>query len=245
MVERMNKEKPILEDFITILDASDGAIMREVSLLSCFEDSIYASFLDLRQPWGDIFHTNTVELLDGRFAERSPIFKAGNVLVSVRELNVIAIVDLDAEAVVWALSGMWCRQHHPTMLDNGNMLLFDNLGHGGRSKVIEFEPLTQTVVWSYGTTPSEDFFSQTGSTCERLPNGNTVITESDNGRAFEVTPDGEIVWEFINTHRAGSQRELVATLNELIRIPPSFPLDWVKSPTAQVAASLAPNSRTN
>ena len=202
-------------------------------------------YLDLREPWGDIFHTNTVELLDGHFAERSPIFKAGNVLISVRELNVIAIVDLEAEAVVWALSGMWCRQHHPTMLNNGNMLLFDNLGHGGRSKVIEFDPLTQEVVWSYGTTPSEDFFSKTCGTCERLPNGNTLITESDNGRAFEVTPDNEIVWEFINTHRAGSKQELIATLNELIRIPPSFPLDWVQAPTARDTASLAAEQRGN
>ncbi len=64
------------------------------------------------------------------------------------------------------------------------------------------------------------FFSELCGTCQRLPNGNTLITESTRGRAFEVTPDKEIVWEFFNPHRAGENDELIATLFELIRIPP-------------------------
>jgi len=33
---------------------------------------------------------------------------------------------------------------------------------------------------------------------QRLPNGNTLITESSFGRFFEVTKQGEIVWEYVN-----------------------------------------------
>jgi hypothetical protein len=33
---------------------------------------------------------------------------------------------------------------------------------------------------------------------QRLPNGNTLITESAFGRFFEVTREGEIVWEYVN-----------------------------------------------
>jgi hypothetical protein len=36
--------------------------------------------------------------------------------------------------------------------------------------------------------------------CQRLPSGNTIICESDNGRFFEVTPDNEIVWEYENPY---------------------------------------------
>ena len=61
---------------------------------------------------------------------------------------------------------------------------------------------------------------------QRLPNGNTLITESDGGRALEVTPDRRIVWEFFNPHRAGEQGEYIATLFELLRLPPDFPVDW-------------------
>jgi hypothetical protein len=60
-----------------------------------------------------------------------------------------------------------------------------------------------------------------------LANGNTLITESDNGRAFEVTDDGQVVWEFHNQHRAGDADEYVATLFELVRLDPQFPTEWL------------------
>ncbi|HSN89535.1 MAG TPA: hypothetical protein VL025_22425, partial [Thermoanaerobaculia bacterium] len=56
-----------------------------------------------------------------------------------------------------------------------------------------------------------------------LPNGNTLLTESENGRAIEVTPEGRIVWELYNPHRAGESNELVAVLFEVVRLPPDFP----------------------
>jgi hypothetical protein len=41
-----------------------------------------------------------------------------------------------------------------------------------------------------------DFFTARGGDAQRLPNGNTLICESEKGRVFEITPEGEIVWEF-------------------------------------------------
>ena len=64
---------------------------------------------------------------------------------------------------------------------------------------------------------------------QRLANGNTLITESMGGRAFEVTRDGKIVWEFVSPHRAGDANELVAVLLDVVRLPPSFPLEWLHS----------------
>jgi hypothetical protein len=57
-------------------------------------------------------------------------------------------------------------------------------------------------------------------TGQRLPNGNTLITESDNGRAFEVTKDKEIVWEYVSPHRAGEKNELIASLFHVDRVEP-------------------------
>jgi hypothetical protein len=69
--------------------------------------------------------------------------------------------------------------------------------------------------------------SATCGTRARLPNGNTLITESDNGRALEVNRGGEVVWEFYNPHRAGKDSELVATLFEMIRLERSF-FPWLE-----------------
>ena len=41
------------------------------------------------------------------------------------------------------------------------------------------------------------FFSPFISNAQRLPNGNTLITEGSDGRIFEVTAEHEIVWEYI------------------------------------------------
>ena len=226
VVPRIHPEKPVLLDFITHLSA-DGRELESIDLLRAFENSRYASLLDFAHEAGDIFHTNTLELLDGKAADRSPVFAAGNFLISVRELNVVAIVDPRAEQVVWAMTGMWIAQHQPTLLDNGNILVFDNQGQGGRSKVLEFDPLTQEEIWTYANGEQGLLDSQTCGSCLRLPGGNTFITESDNGRALEVTPAGRIVWEFRNPRRTGANDELIASILEMVPVPADYDDGWL------------------
>ena len=223
---KYNKEKPILEDFITILDAN-GTEIKSVSILRALENSHYAPMLNRMKKEGDILHTNTIELLDGKLANKSPAFRKGNVLISIRALDTICVVDLDTESVVWALSGMWKIQHQPTILNNGHMLLFDNKGNNGKSRVIEFDPFSQEVSWIYSGSEDAPFFSAACGSSERLPNGNILITETDNGRAFELTPDQKIIWEFVNPNRAGKNNKLIASLFEVIRFGPDISFDWL------------------
>jgi len=173
-------------------------------------------------PFGDIFHTNTLEIFDGRHADQSPFFRKGNALISSREMSTIAIVDIDKEKVICAMDGNWSRQHDPTLLKNGNIMLFDNIHKEGASRILEFNPLNKKKHWVYRAKPQTTFYSSSCGTNQRFPNGNTLITESDNGRAFEVTSRKQIVWEFYNPHRAGTDNELVATLFEVKRIDPEY-----------------------
>ncbi|MEA1928838.1 MAG: hypothetical protein U9N73_11590, partial [Candidatus Auribacterota bacterium] len=55
---------PILEDFITVL-TPEGKEIRSISLIKCFVNSPYFYLLAYAQTRGDIFHTNTIEVLDG------------------------------------------------------------------------------------------------------------------------------------------------------------------------------------
>jgi hypothetical protein len=54
-----------------------------------------------------------------------------------------------------------------------------------------------------------------------------LITESDWGRAFEVTKKGEKVWEFVSPHRAIDDDTLIAVLCDVNRIDKNFPMDWL------------------
>ncbi|HEY4563431.1 MAG TPA: arylsulfotransferase family protein [Thermoanaerobaculia bacterium] len=232
IIPRISPRQGVLEDFVTVLDPG-GKVLRKISILQAFERSSYAGLLKRMAPEGDIFHTNTLEVLDGRWASRDPAFRKGNLLISVHRLDTIAVLDPERRTIVWARTGEWRRQHQPTFVDGGRLLLFDNTGAGPeRSRVLELEPLTGKVVWRYGGAPGEDLFSKTLGSCQRLPNGNTLITESENGRALEVTRDGRVVWEFYNPHRAGEHGELVAVLFEVVRLPPGFPFRGVPSPSS-------------
>jgi len=230
IVRWLNKSDPILEDFLTIMDA-DGNVLRRFSLLNAlkksrFSNVVKASGMDKR---GDIFHTNAVEILDGSLADRIPAFKAGNVLTSFRNIDTIAVVDMELEEVVWMQFGLWLAQHDPTPLPNGNLLVFDNRGHHGQSKVVEYDPTSMDVAWLYAGDRDNVFFSGAGGANQRLANGNTLITETDYGRAFEVTPSGEIVWEYLNPARAGENGGLIASIFEMRRLPEDHPLDWLES----------------
>jgi hypothetical protein len=152
--------------------------------------------------------------------------------VSFLRLDAIAVVDMETEEIAWALSGLWHEQHQPTVLHNGHMLVFDNEfdnRFGERvSRVLEIDPFTQEIFWTYEGGPGRPFYTPTCGSNQRLPNGNTLITESDAGRAFEVTKDGTIVWEYLSPYRAGEEGELIATLFEVVRLPPDFPTGWLE-----------------
>jgi hypothetical protein len=230
----VSESDPIDEDYITVLDR-DGKELGRVSLLEAVANSDYAGWLDtMPRRKGDVFHTNTLEVLDGRLAAVSDAFRAGNVLVSIPMLHAIAVVDLEAERIVWGLRGGFRFQHQPTVLDNGRILVFDNLGTPKRSSVLEIDPATGEVLWRYQEDRPGAFYTFCCGSNQRLPNGNTLVTESDAGRAFEIDADREIVWEYWNPHRVPDPnrkgQERIATLFEVVRLPESFPLDWLERP---------------
>ena len=225
----------VFDESITILSPG-GDVIDKISIIECIENSAFAPLLDMvfyfpPQDPLDLLHPNTVDILDGTHASRSPAFRRGNILTSFRNLSTVAIIDPTAREVVWVLSGGWRYQHQPVLMENGMMLVFDNLAGGWfvpegtqHSRVVEFDPLTQEVVWEFAGSEGAPFFSSLMGANQRLWNGNTLITESDYGRVIEVTPDKRIVWEFNNPHTAGDDDEFVATIPELTRLRPDFPL---------------------
>ena len=126
----------------------------------------------------------------------------GDLLVSFRRTDTVGIIKKDTGDFSWKWGpGVISHQHHPTYLDNGHVLLFDNGCHRPGptfSRVIEVDPATNEIAWEYQGDPSISFYSFHISGAERLANGNTLICEGAPGRIFEVTPDQEIVWEYVN-----------------------------------------------
>jgi len=170
----------------------------------------------------DWTHTNTVQALpENRWYDAGDQrFKPGNVLLSLRQLDLVLIVDRDTKQIVWEYAGDYkggmSGQHDSHMIEKGlpgegNILIFDNgasptvnLAHCGCSFILEVDPTTQEVLWVYDR--GERFHSNFTSSCQRLPDGNTLILEAAHARLFEVTVDGDTVWEHVFAQRPHAQR---------------------------------------
>ncbi|MGA7713302.1 MAG: aryl-sulfate sulfotransferase [Rhizomicrobium sp.] len=138
----------------------------------------------------------------------------------------------------------------------GDLLVFDNQGEAGYppaelgvnsgSRVLEIDPSTKEIVWQYtadlSDQPGWGFYSSFISSARRLPNGNTLIDEGMNGRLFQITPKGEIVWEYVSPYFAktpvGSSGGTI-TSNWVYRAQP-VPYDWVPDGTPHDETPVAP-----
>lgn len=165
----------------------------------------------------DYHHLNSVRPLPENALQDDARFRPGNLLLCLRNVHLVLILERETLAPVWHFGpGVLDFPHMPSMTADGTVLVFDNGRSRGWSRVLELDPRSGEVVWSWAAEPREAFFSDLRGSCQRLPNGNTLICESQRGHAFEVDPAGEIVWEFWNPEIQGGKRRRIY---RFIRVP--------------------------
>jgi len=185
-------ENGMWADVIVEVDASGNRVWEWHATDHLDFERDLITFNDSRDEWS---HGNTVsEVSDNR------------VMFSFRNISTVGMIDKASGEIVWRLGGeALAQQHDPSELADGNILIYDNGSHSAHhplpfSRVIEVNPATNQIVWEYFDTPAYNFFSPYISGARRLQNGNTLITEGMFGRMFQVAPNGDIVWEYINPH---------------------------------------------
>jgi len=155
-------------------------------------------------------------------------------------------------------------EHDPQIIPEGlpgagNLLVFDNEGPAGwpptnlamdgGSRVLEIDPVHGNIVWQYtgenSDRPIWSFLSTFISSARRLPNGNTLIDEGLNGRFFQVTSAGHIVWEYVSPHFARDVVGERSVLTNYVYRAQPVPYDWVPSGTQRTeVAVVEPDIRT-
>jgi hypothetical protein len=229
-----NIPTPCLVDSLVLLSPKGKRLKQPIPILEAFRDSAYSTLLaplergkkhegrpgrltapsfDEAALRKDALHTNFVKVLSRALAPKFPSFKAGQVLISMRNLDTIAVMDMDKASVVWAARGPWLRQHDAQFLDTGHLLIFDNCGLPSRSRVLEYDPQTQAFPWSYAGENHAPFYTSERGMSQRLPNGNTLVVNSEGGKLLEVTRKKELVWScslnrFLSTARRYSPDQL-------------------------------------
>jgi hypothetical protein len=225
-------EVSVVEDFVTTV-SDGGRPLGSLSLLALAREKVSAERLraiadasleERHEPERplhglvDVLHTNTLERLPH---DVPALGSRGDLLVGLRELDLVASVDLRDRRFGWSFGpGELDRPHQPSLLANGNVLVFDNRPRRGYSRVVEIDPRVGKIVWKYEGSPGERFYSEKMGGCQGLPNGNVLITESAAGRAFEVDREGRIVWEFLNPELSAKGRRRAA-IHRLSKLQPA------------------------
>jgi hypothetical protein len=217
-----NIPTPALVDELIMLSADGKELGEPIPILEAFRDSPYAPLLGMigkenkrdssrlldHDPDNvyEPLHMNCARVLPRRLATKFPRFEAGQVLISLRNLDTVALLDPRKKVVVWAAQGPWRAQHDPQFLDNGHLLIFDNLGSARGSRVLEYDLQSQAFPWWYPHSDNPAFLTKERGMSQRLPNGNTLIVSSEQGEIREVTPRRETVWTLVTNRFINSAR---------------------------------------
>lgn len=231
---------PFEED--TVLKVSpDGAVLQEISVLEAifearFEGLLFANGAhdpDLELPLeGDFTHLNDVEVLPANLAPAFPMFESGDLLLSLRNLDLLMAMSPVTRRIKWTRTGPFLRQHDPDFLATGQIVLFDNRRDDsggtlfGGSRILAIDPGAERVATLYGARTGESFYTETMGEQQTLPNGNLLISESNRGQAFEVDPRGRVVWSYVNRWTNGD----VGMISQATRYPDNYLSQSSKEP---------------
>lgn len=152
----------------------------------------------------DVLHINDVEPLPEALAGEYPLFDAGDLAISIRNLHLVLVMDPETRDVKWHKQGGMLFQHDPDFIGDGWIGIFDNNRDESlpeeqreRSRIIAVQPHTDSVRTLFPTPESEPLYTGRKGKWQLLENGNMLLTESFAGRVVEVNPEGETVWEWI------------------------------------------------
>lgn len=196
---------PVAEDLLLHVSA-DGKILQTISTIEVIDrNGLEDVVLRIKQhPRGDLFHLNDVDVLTAAMADDYPLFEAGDIAVSLRDLHLLMVLDPATLRVKWHTFSDTLLQHDVDFFGNGWVGAFDNRFDAtdrgtilGGSRVVAIRPDTGERRILFPTEKSPPFHTKWSGKWQKLANGNLLLTEARSGRALEVGSDGAPVWEWV------------------------------------------------
>lgn len=222
---------PPYEEDVILKISSEGEVLRELSVPKLLYAGLLPVWLANGQfyvrefPGLELVHLNEIEELPAELAPAFPQFRSGDLLLSLRQLNLLLVVGAESGAIKWHQTGPWIRQHDPDFLPDGTISVFNNNADDtddgsilGGSSILRIDPVTRSVSVVYGGKPEQRMYSLLRGNHQMLDNGNVLVTEDAGGRVFEIDEHGRIVWEFVNRYDDG----YVARVSQAIRYPEDY-----------------------
>jgi len=220
-----NRDSPYCE--YTILKVTkDGELLREWSIPEILiqnelEGLLHFGYGPSGTAWyDDRLHLNDVETLSTKMQEG--FFKHGDVMISLRNVNTIFVFDPSTDKIKFVSIGDNIRQHDPDFISGNEISVFDNNFQSPKltdlqSKIKLIKPSTNTITTYFQGSDEIPFYTKDMGKHQWLPNGNLLITETREGRAFEIDENGKLVWQYVNL--TDKEKNIVGIVTEVSRYP--------------------------
>lgn len=242
---------PPFDEDLVLRVSDDGKVQSEFSVPALFYDNGLTAVLTATgdkfrrsRDWDhELVHLNKIAELPAEKAGLFPMFAAGDLALSLREQNLVMVVDPASRKVKWWQIGPWVRQHDPQFARDGRLTVFNNNYYedvldGFRSdpslprtsNILAIDPATRETVVRFGGRPGQEILSVLRGKQAETASG-LLITESEGGRVIETDGDGKIVWEYVNHY----DDENVAEITEARLYPKDYftVADWSCAATGQ------------
>ncbi len=232
----------------TVLEVSpEGEILQEISVFDVLLQNDLQGLLYMQNfndvligradTTGDTLHLNDVETFPTDMEEG--VFSAGDIMISLRNIHSVFVFDPQSKAIIYSNIGGFSAQHDPDFIDGNTISVFDNNFVSGdhapqESKVVIFDALAEQSEVYYRGTEENPFYTYKMGKNQWLPNGNLLLTESTKGRAFEVDPSGDVVWQFVNLVE---EPGWVGLIDEAQRLPAPYDRSFFEGKRAKCQVS--------
>ena len=215
------KEKAVHEETLLRM-TEDGEIVEEISIPVLIRDAGYEALLTTNGKFitrddngrSKIVHANKVAELSADKAAAFPLFSSGDLALSMRNLNLVIVIDPETKEIKWHQTGPWLRQHDPEFRTDGRISIFNNnvyrthyqrnghvdLSMPWASNIIAIDPVTRQTEVLFGQKPGQEMLTVIRGQHELLEDGGMLIIEFDAGRVLEVNAGGDIVWDYVNEY---------------------------------------------
>lgn len=184
---KSNVSRQWRNDHIIEIDVKSGEVVRRYDMSDIVK---LKSLDDFQIEKRDIYHTDSIY-----YIKHNPWNERDGYLLTVRNISKVIFVDRATGELVWSSpEGMLSYPHAARMLENQDILVFNNAPNKGISTLVQINVRTNEVVWNYESRIEETFlFSAMGGAAQRLDNGNTLVTNSTHGQVLEIASSGEVV----------------------------------------------------
>lgn len=227
---------PYIDPTVMRVDEA-GNVLEEISIPRLFVENgmephlASASYYFEPKPkdaWGrEIVHLNKVDELTTELAADFPLFEAGDLALSMRNLNMVLVFSPTTHKIKWWRIGPWIRQHDVEFARGGWLMVFNNniylneafdtaearttkptyLTTPRISNILAVNPQTDETRIIYGG-EDHSLLSVIRGKVDETYAGHYIITEFDGGRVFEIDRDGNITWQYINRYDEGHVTEV-------------------------------------